>query len=140
MAFVNPVLISDDFEIIAGHGRVEAAKMLGLKQVPTVRLSNLSPAGRRAYIIADNRLAELAGWDRELLATEVQGLLELQFDDIELTGFSLGEVDLMLETRFCLSEASWPLLGSRDLMEYADKLGIDFLAKQRQALGRGICE
>ena len=95
--FVNPVLISDDFEIIAGHGRVEAAKMLGLKQVPTVRLSNLSPADRRAYVIADNRLAELAGWDRELLATELQGLLELQFDDIELTGFSLGEIDLMLD-------------------------------------------
>jgi DNA modification methylase len=95
--FVNPVLISDDFEIIAGHGRVEAAKMLGLKQVPTVRLSNLSPAERRAYIIADNRLAELAGWDRELLATELQGLVELQFDDIELTGFSLGEIDLMLD-------------------------------------------
>jgi DNA modification methylase len=95
--FVNPVLISDDFEIIAGHGRVEAAKMLGLKQVPTVRLSNLSPADRRAYVIADNRLAELAGWDRELLATELQGLVELQFDDIELTGFSLGEIDLMLD-------------------------------------------
>src|SRR5271167_3335505 len=88
--FVNPVLISDDFEIIAGHGRVEAAKILGLKQVPTVRLSNLSPADRRAYVIADNRLAELAGWDRELLATELLGLVEIQFDDIELTGFSLG--------------------------------------------------
>ena len=49
--------------------------MLGLKQVPTVRLSNLSPADRRAYVIADNRLAELAGWDRELLATELQGLV-----------------------------------------------------------------
>jgi hypothetical protein len=95
--FVNPVLISDDFEIIAGHGRVEAAKMLGLKQVPTVRLSNLSPADRRAYVITDNRLAELAGWDRELLATELKGLLDLQFDDIELTGFSLGEIDLMLD-------------------------------------------
>jgi DNA modification methylase len=95
--FVNPVLISDDFEIIAGHGRVEAAKILGLRQVPTVRLSNLSPADRRAYVITDNRLAELAGWDRELLATELQGLVELQFDDIELTGFSLGEIDLMLD-------------------------------------------
>ena len=95
--FVNPVLISDDFEIIAGHGRVEAAKILGLRQVPTVRLSNLSPADRRAYVITDNRLAELAGWDRELLASELQGLLELQFDDIELTGFSLGEIDLMLD-------------------------------------------
>jgi DNA modification methylase len=95
--FVNPVLISDDFEIIAGHGRVEAAKILGLRQVPTVRLSNLSPADRRAYVITDNRLAELAGWDRELLASELQGLVELQFDDIELTGFSLGEIDLMLD-------------------------------------------
>jgi hypothetical protein len=95
--FVNPVLISDDFEIIAGHGRVEAAKILGLRQVPTVRLSNLSPAERRAYVLADNRLAELAGWDRELLATELQGLVELRFDDIELTGFSLGEIDLMLD-------------------------------------------
>jgi DNA modification methylase len=95
--FVNPVLISDGFEIIAGHGRVEAAKNLGLREVPTVRLSNLSPAERRAYVIADNRLAELAGWDRELLATELQGLVELQFDDIELTGFSLGEIDLMLD-------------------------------------------
>jgi hypothetical protein len=65
-------------------------------------LSNLSPADRRAYVITDNRLAELAGWDRELLATELQGLVELQFDDIELTGFSLGEIDLMLpDTRRC---------------------------------------
>ena len=95
--FVNAVLISDDFEIIAGHGRVEAATMLGLKEVPTVRLSNLSPAERRAYVITDNRLAELAGWDRDLLASELKGLLELQFDDIELTGFSLGEIDLMLD-------------------------------------------
>ena len=95
--FVNPVLISDDAEIIAGHGRVEAAKILGLRQVPTVRLSNLSAAERRAYVITDNRLAELAGWDRDLLASELKGLLELQFDDIELTGFSLGEIDLMLD-------------------------------------------
>ena len=95
--FVNPVLISDDFEIIAGHGRVEAAKVLGLREVPTVRLSNLSPADRRAYVIGDNRLAELAGWDRDLLASKLQGLLELQFDDIELTGFALGEIHHMLD-------------------------------------------
>ena len=75
--FVNPILISDDFEIIAGHGRLEAAKLLGLRMVPTVRLSNLSPADRRAYLIADNRLAELSGWDRALLASELQGLLDL---------------------------------------------------------------
>ena len=95
--FVNPVLISDEYEIIAGHGRVEAAKMLGFKKVPTVRLSNLSAADRRAYVIADNRLAELAGWDRELLAIELQGLTDLRFDDIELTGFSLPEIAVILE-------------------------------------------
>jgi len=95
--FLNPVLISDELEIIAGHGRVEAAKILGLGQLPTVRLSSLSPADRRAYVIADNRMAELARWDRALLASELQGLLDVQFDDIELTGFSLGELDLMLD-------------------------------------------
>ena len=92
--FVNPVLIADNFEIIAGHGRVEAAKLLGLRQVPTVRLSNLSAAERRAYVIADNRLAQLAGWDRALLAAELQGLLDLKFDDVELTGFSLDEIEV----------------------------------------------
>lgn len=95
--FLNPVLITDDFEIIAGHGRVEAAKMLGLRQVPTVLLSNLSAADRRAYMITDNRLAQLAVWNRALLASELQGLLDLEFDDIELTGFSFGEIDLMLD-------------------------------------------
>jgi hypothetical protein len=68
-----------------------------LKQVPTVLLSNLSAADRRAYMITDNRLAQLAGWDRALLASELQGLLDLQFDDIELSGFSLGEIGLMLD-------------------------------------------
>ncbi|MGO9594378.1 MAG: ParB/Srx family N-terminal domain-containing protein [Steroidobacteraceae bacterium] len=95
--FVNPVLIDEDLRIIAGHGRVAAAKMRGLREVPTVRLSNLSPAQRRAYVIADNRLAELAGWDRELLAAELQGLLDLRFDEVELTGFSLGEIDVLLD-------------------------------------------
>jgi hypothetical protein len=95
--FVNPVLISDDGEIIAGHGRVEAAKMLGLRKVPTVCLSNLSPADRRAYVIADNRLAELAGWEHALLANELKGLIDIQFEDIGVTGFSLDAIDLMLE-------------------------------------------
>jgi hypothetical protein len=95
--FVNPVLIADDFEIVAGHARVEAAKILGLKEVPTARLSCLSPAERRAYVIADNRLAELAGWDGDVLAAELKGLLDLQFDDVELTGFALGEIDHILD-------------------------------------------
>jgi ParB-like nuclease family protein len=95
--FVSPVLISDDFEIVAGHARVEAAKILGLEEVPTARLSCLSPAERRAYVIADNRLAELAGWDCDVLAAELKGLLDLQFDDVELTGFALGDIDHILD-------------------------------------------
>lgn len=95
--FLNPVLISDDLEIIAGHGRVAAAEMLGLRQIPAVRLSKLSAAERRAYVIADNRLAELAGWDREILASELGALCDLNFDDVEATGFSLEQIDVILE-------------------------------------------
>src|SRR5437870_5201822 len=90
--FTNPVLISDDHEIIAGHGRVEAAKLLGHAAVPTLRLSHLTSVQRRAYVIADNKLAQNAGWDREVLAIELQGLMKMDFD-VELTGFSLAEID-----------------------------------------------
>jgi DNA modification methylase len=94
--FCNPVLVDDAKQIIAGHGRVEAAKLLGIDAVPTVRLSHLSDADKRAYILADNKLAEKAGWDRELLAIELQGLIELDVD-IELTGFEMAEIDLLFE-------------------------------------------
>ena len=65
--FTNPVLVSDDGEIIAGHGRVAAAKLLGRFTVPTLALSHLSDTDRRAYVLADNKLALNAGWDREIL-------------------------------------------------------------------------
>jgi DNA modification methylase len=94
--FTNPVLIDDEDRIIAGHGRVEAAKHLGLAAIPTLRLSHLSDAEKRAYILADNRLAEMAGWDREILALELQGLIDLDFE-VELTGFDMGEIDVILE-------------------------------------------
>jgi hypothetical protein len=94
--FNNPILIGDDREIIAGHGRVEAAKLLGLKEVPTVRLSHLSPAQRRAYVIADNKLALDAGWDHDILAIELEGLVEIDFD-LALTGFEAAEIDIILD-------------------------------------------
>jgi ParB-like chromosome segregation protein Spo0J len=93
--FNNPVLADDYGQIIAGHGRVEAAKLLGLTEVPTLRLSHLSAAEKRAYVIADNRVAEKAGWDRQILAVELQGLIEVDFD-VELTGFAMGEIDILL--------------------------------------------
>lgn len=94
--FTNPVLVSDKGEIIAGHGRVEAAKSLGIRSVPTLALSHLSETERRAYVLADNKLALSAGWDKEVLAIELQALVDLEFDT-ELTGFSLAEVDLVLD-------------------------------------------
>lgn len=94
--FTNPVLVSDEGDIIAGHGRVEAAKLLGMRTVPTLALSHLNDAERRAYVLADNKLALNAGWDKEILAIELQGLIDLDFD-VELTGFSLAEVDLVLD-------------------------------------------
>jgi DNA modification methylase len=94
--FNNPILIDDDGHIIAGHGRVEAAKGLNMETVPAVRLSHLNEAEKRAYVIADNRLAEKAGWDPEILAIELQGLIDIGFD-VELTGFETPEIDLILE-------------------------------------------
>lgn len=94
--FVNPILIDADGGIIAGDGRVEAAKQLGLTSVPTLRVEHLSDADKRAYILADNRLAEDAGWDEEMLAIELQGLIDLDVS-IELTGFELSEVDQIIE-------------------------------------------
>lgn len=93
--FTNPVLISDDLTIIAGHGRVEAARSIGMREVPIRKLSHLSREEVRAYILADNKLAENAGWDRDLLAIEIQGLIDLDFD-IELLGFSTTEIDLTI--------------------------------------------
>ena len=94
--FTNPILVSDDLEILAGHGRAAAEQLIGMKQAPIVRLSNLSPAERKAYVLADNKLALNAGWDREILAIELQGLIDLGFD-VETTGFALGEIEIILE-------------------------------------------
>ena len=95
--FTNPVLIDAAGGIIAGHGRVAAAQLLGLETVPTIRLEDLSKAQIRAYVIADNKLAENAGWDRELLAIELQGLIELDIDlDVTLTGFEMPEIDILI--------------------------------------------
>jgi DNA modification methylase len=96
--FTNPVLIDRERTILAGHGRVEAAKLLNLLEVPCLRIENMSAAEKRAYVIADNKLALNAGWDEELLASELQGLLAEDIDfDIGLTGFSIAEVDNLIE-------------------------------------------
>ncbi len=97
--FTNPVLVDTENQIIAGHGRVEAAKLLGIEEVPTIRLDRLTKEQIRAYVIADNRLAENAGWDKEILAIEFETLLALDCVDFDvtITGFEIPEIDLILE-------------------------------------------
>ena len=94
--WTNPVLIDGQDQIVAGHGRVAAAKLLGIDEVPTIRLEYMSEVEIRAYVIADNRLAELADWDDEILAIELQALVELDFD-VEVTGFETAEIDLLID-------------------------------------------
>lgn len=93
--FTNPVLIDASGGIIAGHGRVMAARKLGLSEVPCLRLSHLTDTQRRAYIIADNKLALNAGWDDELLRLEMADLHEADFD-MGLLGFESGELSAAL--------------------------------------------
>ena len=90
--FVNPVIVDKDLKIIAGHGRVLAAKAEGVMEVPCVFAEHLTAAQKRAYILADNKLALNAGWDEELLTLEFGELKDLGFD-LELTGFGLDEID-----------------------------------------------
>ena len=96
--FTNPLLIDDESMILAGHGRLAAARLLGMEQVPCVRLATMTPAHKKAYVLADNKLALNAGWDDELLALELQELTVLDPGfDIGLTGFSIAETDLLIE-------------------------------------------
>jgi hypothetical protein len=94
--FTNPILIDKDNKIIAGHGRLMAAKKLGFIKVPCIRLEYLTDEQRRAYAIADNRLAEDAGWDLELLKSEIVDLKSLGFD-VDLTGFDDAGMDATFE-------------------------------------------
>src|SRR5215207_9855288 len=94
--FTNPVLVDERNQIIAGHGRVAAAKLVGLKAVPCRRIEHMSTAEKRAYVLADNKLALNAGWDEEILAEELQALGDIDFD-IAITGFSIPEIDGLIE-------------------------------------------
>lgn len=93
--FTNPILIDAQGGIIAGHGRVMAAQSLGLEQVPCIRLTHLSDTQKRAYIIADNKLALNAGWDEGILAQEMQDLLDLDYS-LDTLGFGSNEIDQLL--------------------------------------------
>ena len=99
VGFINPVIVDETMMILAGHGRVAAAHQLGLTAIPVIVFEHLTPAQKRAYLIADNRIADQAGWDRELLAVELGELIELlpaQGLDVTLTEFEVAEIDLLI--------------------------------------------
>jgi DNA modification methylase len=105
--WTNPIIIDGGDEIIAGHGRYQAAMLLEMVEVPTIMLADMSKADKRAYVIADNKLAELSGWDRDLLRSEFNGLIEIGYE-IELTGFPTFEVDNVLNVGAEETEADEP--------------------------------
>ncbi len=95
--FTNPVLIDNNNAILAGHGRVAAAELLGMSEVPCLRIETMTPEEKRAYVIADNKLALNAGWDEDMLGEELKALLDLDLDfDIGITGFSIPEIEAWL--------------------------------------------
>jgi DNA modification methylase len=123
--FTNPILIDRASRIVAGHGRARAAELLGMERVPTIQLENLNEDQIRAYVLADNRLAEKAGWDQNILAIELQHLLTIDSDfDVTITGFEVPEIDLILEESnskpdtddiFAVPDTGPPVTQSNDL-------------------------
>jgi len=122
--FTNPVLIDADNGIIAGHGRVMAAQKLGLDKVPCIRLSHLTETQKRAYIIADNKLALNAGWNDEMLGLELADLREADFD-LGLMGFTEDELGA-----FDVEESGMPELSSEDKQPFQQ---ITFTVHDEQA-------
>lgn len=142
--FLTPCLIDEDFNIIAGHGRVMAAKDLGIESVPCVFVEGLTEAQRKAYILADNRLGELGEWDMEIVISELEDLKAMDFD-IELTGFELpdeteqtevieDEVPEEVETRAKVGDL-WKLGGGHRLIcgDSTDSAVIDKLMDGQKA-------
>lgn len=106
---LNPILVDEQNVILAGHGRAEAARQEGLTHLPVLRFCHLTEAQKRAYVIADNRIAADAGWDRELLALELGELFELlplKGSDVTLTGFEVAEIDLLIADLSDVPQAS----------------------------------
>ena len=115
--FNFPILVDGDLNVIAGHGRLLACKRLGWAEVPTAQLGHLSETQKRAFMIADNLLTEIASWDDRLLAEQLQILASVELDfDIETIGFDMGEIDLRVESLNAkeTSAAEAPIPVSRD--------------------------
>lgn len=127
--FTNPLLIDEQGGIIAGHGRLMAANKLGLEQVPTITLVGLSEAQRKAYVIADNKLALNSGWDNDALRIEIEQLQMLDFN-IDLLGFDVYELEDVFDTENKIKEPEkkeeFDEIGGFDLDHKCPKCGYEF--------------
>lgn len=121
--FTNPVLIDEHNTLIAGHGRVMAAQRIGLEVVPAIRLLHLTDAQRRAYVIADNKLAEQAGWDMNTLAREVEDLMAESFD-VPLLGFGDDELAALLDLPAEEPEQDAPTPAPEKPFNYQEKYAV----------------
>nr|WP_281722865.1 DNA methyltransferase [Nitrosomonas nitrosa] len=108
--WMNPLIVDDGNRVLCGHGRLAAAKLLGMAKVPVIAIGDLTPEQKRAYVLADNRLAELAGWDRPLVAIEIKELMALDFD-VGVIGFEPPAIDVMLNDLDEQPEPEDPLPG-----------------------------
>jgi len=107
LGWTNPILIDESATILAGHCRLEAAKRLRMTEVPTIAIAGLSDSEKRALVIADNRLPERAVWDFDLLRQHFKGLIDVAFE-VELTGFTTGEIDLVMDGKSVASTTNDP--------------------------------
>lgn len=142
--FTAPVLIESDGTLIAGHGRVEAARKAGLERVPCLRVAHLTPEQVRAYVIADNRLALDATWDEAALGAELKALADASFD-LGLTGFQASEIE-KITGGFDVDAASMPELASGDRQPFQQKTftlhdeqaeEVDAAIEKAKSLGHG---
>ena len=125
--FLNPVIVDGDNGIIAGHGRILAAQKLGLETIPTIEANHLTEAQRRAYVIADNRLALDAGWDDELLRIELNDL-DAEGFDLSLTGFDLDEMTILFDENISSQDApdDFSEVDETDMQHTCPKCGFEF--------------
>lgn len=132
--FTNPVLVDETGNVLAGHGRLAAARLLGLGEVPCLRIDGMTDAEKRAYLLADNKLAEKAGWDMEVLSSELAELIALDFD-VTLSGFDQPEVDSLLAAA---EEASTTPSGPEDDHPGPDLDNVVTIAGDTWRLGRHV--
>lgn len=132
--FINPVIIDDKNNIIAGHGRVQAALKEGIKEVPCIRERHLSEYQKKAYILADNKLAELSGWDFEILANELEELKNSEIG-IDMLGFDEKELLELAEEKHEAEEDDFDLEESLETSEIAKKGDVWFLGEHRLMCG-----